>query len=534
MKKGTWISLAIAVLLLVLVAGGFYVIKTGGYQVVDINGYSLAVPKGWTLETNEDVIYFFQKGAEIGSFSLLYENVEITQIPSLTGFGGATAGIKESDMFDVKVYELSFTENDRQILQYVFSDLPAAPPYEAVLTLQNVNDRTGKRILSSVELPEISENHPLKPIGEPDEKFLAESAVYTHETEMGLLAYHISKLDALLAAQQDVKNPVGLHILTYRDDETGRIIGQWHYLLAQEDSIELYTYRQLEDGSYIYDNNPKRIKQLTKEILEEEGIVRYLADGLMVLEAPYNQYGDSRDVLLKHKHASAEDESALRGVIESALPIGANVDSVSLQTEGENRELTVQYVLPSENRYVSENVLNETPFYQNALVLFSLIDGVDTISVEVSAADESYRMDYERKKVEEQFDNRDLREFTESEDAFSEFVEEVPRATPPPAVENEDTGKTTSPKIVFTDVVTVYSGQKVTHPETGQLVRVDPYAEKYGVTRYLGRAITVTAYEQIVDGEIRYWGTAVCDGVEIASYPFPSKAEMERLISLIP
>ncbi len=534
MKKVTWISLAVATLLLLFVAGGFYVIKTGGYQAVDIKGYSLAVPKAWRVETDEDSAYFFQKGTEVGSFSLLYKDAEITQVPTLAGFGEVAVEIKESDMFDVKVYELSFAENGRQILQYVFSDLPAAPPYKAVLTLQNVNERKGKRILSSVKLPDINENHPPKPIGKPDENFLSESAVYTQETELGILAYHTRKLDALLTTQKNVKNPVGLHILAYQDGEAGRTITQWYYLLVQEESIELYTYRQMEDGSYIYDNNPKRVKQLTKEVLEEEGIVRYLADGLLILEAPYNQYSDSQDALLKHKHAPAEDESTLRSVIESALPTGASVDSVSLQTEGESRKLTVRYVLPSGSRYVNKNILDETPFYQNALVLFSLIDGVDTISMEVLAEGEIYRMNYERKRAEKQFEDRDLREFTESEAAFSEFVEEIPRATPPPAVENEDTGKTTSPKIVFTDVVTVHSGQKITHPETGKLVRVDPYAEKYGVTQYLGRAITVTAYEQIVDGETRYWGTATCDGVDIATYPFPSKAEMERLIGLIP
>jgi len=264
---------------------------------------------------------------------------------------------------------------------------------------------------------------PQKPITKPDANFLQEQAAYTLVNQDGMLqAYYVHRLEKLVNVQKPVSALVGLHILTCREGETERLIDSWYYLALEEDEAYLYTYYAMENGWYVYDNDPKRVKKVTKEVNKQEGITRYLADGLLLLEVPYNQYSENQASLLEKKHAALED-SALKSVVESALPHGAELQSVSLQKETQPYKLHIVYTLQAENRYVKDGVLDESAFYQNALVLFSLVDGVDVISIEVQAEDEKYKLLYERKKAEEQFENQDLRDFSKTEESSSKEAE---------------------------------------------------------------------------------------------------------------
>ncbi len=532
MKKVIWITdsiLAVALLLLV----GFFFLQGGGYQTIGLKGYVLQVPRSWQAETASNSLLFHEKNVQKGSFCLLYEEAELGEVPKMAGFLDVEPSVRESDRYAVKVYELTFTANGQSIVQYVFCDLPSGPPYQAVLTLIESDEHEARRILASVEIPVLGELLPQKPIEKPDGNFLQEQATYSLMNQDGVLqAYYVHKLEKLVNAKQPLSVPMGLHILTCREGETERLIESWYYLALEEDTAYLYTYYAMENGRYVYDNDPKRVKKVTKEVNEQEGITRYLADGLLLLEVPYNQYSENKTSLLEQKHAALED-SALKSVVASALPHGAEAKSVSLKGDDKPYTLHLLYTLQAGSRYVKEGVLDESVFYQNALVLFSLIDDVDVISMEVQAGDETYYLSYERKKAEEQFENQDLRDFSKTEESFENFVDEIPKVTPPPVMDTQDGGKTTGTKIIFTDTVTIRSGQMITHPRTGVAVVADYVAEKYGVTQYLNRPITVTAYEQIVNGETRLWGTATCDGVVIASYPFASREEMNRLISVI-
>jgi len=479
-----------------------------------------------------DGLQFCDKAVEVGRFQLLYQEVSIADVPQLTGYTDVTPEVRESDRYAVKVYELRFQAEGDTVVQYVFSELPAGPPYRAVLTLKNTDAGKTGRILMSVELPLLREFLPPKPLKAPDKDFLAEKATYTTLNQDGQLqAFYVGKLERLITQEKQTEDAI--HILTFQEEEIETVITSWKCLVPDDAAFYLYTYYEKE-GSYLYDNDPKMVKKIKKENAEEEGVTRYMADGLLLLEVPYNQYHEQKQDLLDKKDAAQADEEKMVSLVKSAVPVGAEVSDVVRSTDEAVPALKVSYVLPKESRYVKDGVLDEAAFYQNALVLFSLLTEVDVISIEVKAGEETYHLTYERKAAEQQFGNRDLREFTETEESFEDFIEEIPKSTPPPAIGTEDSGKTTGAKILFTDTVTVHSEQWVTHPETGDLVPVYPYAEKYGVTRYLNRPIVVTAYEQIVNGETRLWGTATCDGVVIASYPFPSREEMQRLISLIP
>jgi len=533
MKKIKWIVALFIVVFLLFLAVGIYIWQDGGYQSVSVKGYTLLAPKSWEISREENAVIFSKGDVETGRFSLLYQEAEPADIPAMFGFSAEGLTARESDQYAVKVYELGFEENGHGVVQYVFGGLPAAPPYAAVLTLIDADSATKRRMIAGFSLPELGENPPPKPLPAPDAAFL-EEAVYSVATDDGRRAYHVSKLTHLMNRGEKEKATDGVHLLSYKESEESILLETWYYLQTNGGVNRLYTYYPTADGSYIYDNDPQLVKRITKEVSAEEDYIRYFADGLLLLDTPYNPYTENKETLMEEKGAQIGDNTAVRKLIDSALPVGISVESITLETETEPFGLTATYTITDRNRHVAEGVLDEAPFYQHALVLFSLIDNVDTISLQLTSEGDLYKLFYERKQAEEQFDNRDLRSFSETEESFEGFVEEVPAITPPPMAEEEGSGKTNGVKKFFSYTFTVHSGMKVTHPNTGALVQVDPYAERYGVSRYLDKPITVEAYEQITDGETRVWGVAICEGVTIGTYPFASREEAESMIALLP
>ncbi|MBR6728975.1 MAG: DUF4825 domain-containing protein, partial [Clostridia bacterium] len=326
----------------------------------------------------------------------------------------------------------------------------------------------------------------------------------------------------------------GLHILAYKKQGEEAELSNWYYVQVSEDASRLFTYYQAPDGSYIYDNDPKIIKQFTKESAPEEGYTRYLADGLLLLEKTYNQYTENKEALLEEGQAQAKDENAVSNLVTKALPVGVKLDSAAFSSKENPNDLKIGYTLADQNRYVKSGVLEEAAFYQNALVLFSLMENVDVITMDIKSPDDSYKLTYRRNAAEKQFENKDISEFAKTEESFEAFVEEIPQMTPPPAAAEDSSGKTSGAKIIKTKTFTVGSGSQLTHPETGKLVTVDKYAERYRVSQYLDRPITVQVFEQIVDGKTKLWAQATCEGAYIASYPFASYEEMESMFAMLP
>ena len=169
MKKVTWLIGVILVLIL-LVLAGFFFLQGGGYQTLNLRGYVMQVPRSWQVETLENRMIFSGKNVEKGSFQLLYEETDLASIPEMTGFSGVNASVRESDQYEVKVYELSFAVGGQNVVQYVFCDLPAGPPYQAVLTLTDSDEHEARRILASVEMPSLGQFMPEKPMQKPEDR----------------------------------------------------------------------------------------------------------------------------------------------------------------------------------------------------------------------------------------------------------------------------------------------------------------------------------------------------------------------------
>ena len=84
-----------------------------------------------------------------------------------------------------------------------------------------------------------------------------------------------------------------------------------------------------------------------------------------------------------------------------------------------------------------------------------------------------------------------------------------------------------------TSVTAPASGSMVTHPRTGNKVVIDLYAEKYGVSQYLGKTITITVYEGGTAANPKIRAVATCGGSVVYSTTFATQAEKLSFISMI-
>lgn len=518
-------------LVIILIAIACVCLINGGkYQTVYLDGYSMMVPQNYTVSEENGKLFFAENEAEVGSLELLYTDCEVATIPAAMGYAPDNPEVKESDKYVTKVFAISFMQGEEEISQYIFTDLPNTPPYKAVLTLKNVGAIATGRMLESFSLPALGGKVPSKPLEAPDEEFL-QNAVYTVSRGTSVYAYRLSRLDRLLQAgtEQPIDNASVLHILSCEAGEEERSVKTWHYLSVGGGEKWLYTYEQGEDGLFFYRNNPKLIREITREVSAEENYTRYFADGELILEAPYNPYAENKDALLAYKDTLIGDNSNVSALVQKAMPADVAMEGISLETENAPYGMTVRYVLNRPERYVADGKLDEKAFYQNALVLFSLVPNADWIAMEIRTGDKVFEVRYERKVAEAQFESEDLSAFSEDVKTFETFAEDVPKMAPP-TKQNSGNG-VDGTRAVYTTIVTVPSSKWVKHPRTGYMVAVKPYAERFGVTQYLDKPISVTLYEKTDAGKITMWATGSCDGVEIGSYPISSREEFDMLLS---
>jgi len=529
MLKNKKILASVAVICVVLVdVLAVLLIKGGAYHSVQLEGYSMMVPQNWEVKAEPGRLVFSEDGSEVGRFDLLYTDHEVAEIPAAFGFKPEGPEVRESDKYVTKVYEITFTDNGVDVCQYVFDELPSFPPYQAVLTLKDVSRQTAERILKHVTLPKLGPNLPEKPICELNEEFL-EQAVYTVKRGSSVYTYNLSRFDRLIRAgvEQPADKSSVLHILSCTMGEEGQTVDSWYYLSVGNGEKRLYVYEQGEDGSYFYRNQFSLVKNLKRESSQEGNYTRYYADDMLILEAPYNPYAENKDALLAYKDTLIGDNSNVSALVQTVMPAETVLEGIGLSTEAEPYGLTLRYVLNKPELYLKDDKLDEGAFYQNALVLFSLVNNVDWIQMEVRTGETVFTVKYERKIAEAQFEEQDLRQFAADERAFEKFTEDVPKMAPP------SEGGADGTRIVTSVTVTIGSNMQMKHPKTGKMVYVKPYAERFGVAQYLDKAITVCLYEKTEGGKVTMWAEGVCGGKLIGTYPISSRAEFDSLVGLV-
>lgn len=531
MKKKLIIVLSV-VLVLVLLAGVcvlFMLNKPSRFKQVDVKGYTVSVPEEWNVISEENELIFTSDNEEQGRFTLLYQDCDLKDIPTHFGYTPNDLVISESDDYVTKVYAFSFVSDNKPIVQYVLNDLPSAPPYKAVLTLFDMPEKTMMAVLSGVILPDLGKNLPTKPALVPDGEVLEET-VYTVSNDYGYFSYNIAKLEQWINPDAKPEEGAGLSILMFTGNDDGRALKSWHHLIFDGTKHRLFTYYQTDDGQFIYDNIPKVVNEFKKEHSEEENYSRYMADDVILLEGPYNKYSENKDALLQFKGTKAGDTNSVESLVMASLPAGIVLEKVDIKAESEPKELVLKYTATNADQYLKNGKLEEAPFYQNSLVLFSLIEDIDRVTLEIVAGDKNQTVTYNRKMAEEQFENKDLRKFSESSDGFAAFAGEVTNVEPPT---NGGSGnKNEGTRVLKTATVTMSSGSEIKHPNSGKMVSVEEYAKKFGVAQYLDKPITITLNERVKNGKTTMWAAASCNGKHIGTYPIETIEEFDSLIAI--
>lgn len=533
MKKKTIIIISLLVVLVLTLGVGlfFWVAQNTEYQSVALKGYQLSVPKQWDVVTEENVLIFKVDEEEKGRFTLMYEDCDLAEIPAWFGYTAEELVVSESDNYATKVYEFSFKAEGEPIVQYVFDELPVAPPYKAVLTFVDISEKVAMKILSNVSLPDIESFAPEKPIDLLQGEAL-EEAVYTIRNDYGYFTYNIQKLEQYYAKDAEAEAGQTLHILAFEGSDEERVLKSWYCLVYDGEKYRLFTYYQAGNEQYIFDNAPKAIVEFKKEHSEAEDYSRYMADDVILLEGPYNKYSESKDDLLQFKGTKTEDSNSVQSLVMTALPAGIILEKVEIQSAREPKELILKYTATDADKYVSNGKLNEAPFYQNSLVLFSLIDDIDRVTVSVVSGGKTHTMSYNREKAEQQFENKDLREFANSSEGFTTFTEEVPNVEPPTVTGEGSGNKNEGTRVLKTETIVMRRGSKIKHPSRDEMISVEKYAEHFGVAKYLDKPITITLNEQVKNGVTTMYAIASCEGKHIGSYPIKTIDEFDALVAL--
>lgn len=131
---------------------------------------------------------------------------------------------------------------------------------------------------------------------------------------------------------------------------------------------------------------------------------------------------DTLNNLLEHRSRYIGDASNVSNLLNK-LPYGRNKEGIELDTDSKPYGITINYRLndiDASDQDVLENV--KPTLLDNALILFSLIENVDTVKFNILPA--NIAVEFERPKLQQYFD-RDLWEYSGNRKEFEKFLLDI-------------------------------------------------------------------------------------------------------------
>ena len=126
--------------------------------------------------------------------------------------------------------------------------------------------------------------------------------------------------------------------------------------------------------------------------------------------------------LLSYKTAYVGNNSKVSGIVNNLpVPVGLIREKTVLLTEKAPYGIVVHYDIKNSNGIVIDGSVDRLFLYQNAAVMFSLIDNVDNIKFVLSDNGASYEFSYTRQMADEYF-GRDVRQYSKTITDFEEFL----------------------------------------------------------------------------------------------------------------
>ena len=509
MKKNKVLFMFIAGLVVVAVVIIAQISLNSLKGVIALRGYEFSVPESYSL--CDDGSIKNKKGEEIGKLLAVDEAFDIENAQNYSGV--LPNGEIEKEEFSEKVIKNTFNSDKGKVFQYFVYGLPNPDPYALSLVLYKSDVREGlaDKIAKTLKIPEIGENPPPKNVFPITYGMIEADKVYkTTLLDGSIMVKNIHLLDEFTKFCNDKKD-AGVEILEYVQSENGIMeIKKWCYLESSSKNGYVYSYYNKDGSVYTYDNNPVVFSGIKREVYEDKGLTSYnisLAEEMhqSVLDIPLNIYREYADELLAMKSGESDNESIYK-ILEKIMT-KEQLECVKAQKEGTELKLT----------FSKTELLDRGKLPKDVVVLFSLILDVEKITVSDDAKNTYV---FYRKEMLNSVNGS-----SKNRDDFVKLTEEIENIAPAePEKEKSNDGE-----VVYSGTVLIARGSKVTHPRTGKKVLVDPYAEKYGVSHYLGKPITCTIKRK----GSGYIATAVCGGSVIASNELANEEELNRMIGMI-
>jgi bla regulator protein blaR1 len=187
-------------------------------------------------------------------------------------------------------------------------------------------------------------------------------------------------------------------------------------------------------------------------------IILTIFSGLLVgcnQQKQWNSSGSDMAVeaneLLKFKSQYVGDNSNTVGLIDAlGMPQGVKRGEIELQTTVKPYAIIINCKIENNSELIKNNILDDTPFYRDAVILFSLIDNVDTVTIkqEVGVGNSS-SMDYTRKWAQQSFNGSDVRSFAKNTADFETFLKKVQNIVRPDDVTASQQSSAVSQQIKF-------------------------------------------------------------------------------------
>jgi len=126
--------------------------------------------------------------------------------------------------------------------------------------------------------------------------------------------------------------------------------------------------------------------------------------------------------LLEHRSKYIGDASNVGNLLDK-LPYGENKKGMELETDSKPYGITINYRLEDMEASSENTIKSIKPVLQdNALILFSLIENVDTVKFNILPV--NVKVQFERSEMQKYFD-RGLWEYSSSKEYFKEFLMDI-------------------------------------------------------------------------------------------------------------
>ncbi len=136
------------------------------------------------------------------------------------------------------------------------------------------------------------------------------------------------------------------------------------------------------------------------------------------------EHVDPAQQLLENKTAYVGDATKVGNIAQLLeFPPGLDYDHLELDTESTPYAVTVILKTDVETREHYEELLHQSAFQRNALIMFALIENMEGVNFRLSdGEDDDYSISYSRDWANDLL-GEDVRRFAENKESFAEFLE---------------------------------------------------------------------------------------------------------------